>query len=317
MSGLPEHLRVRRQVALGQRCGKWQQVRAPAHDRRCAPARLPRATATQSLVRSSRLRFRCRSSLSAASFVLAARPAPEVCFGFSLRREERGRRARRRDVIRLCTSSCEDVAPSGAPLRRSPPASGRALRRRSYLASRFAFRTKSQANVPAPVAMLLAGGSYWPPGGAPTPPGCVACSPRARAPVRSTRAGATGSRPSWERTIIGILSHRNIVKIRFVEKNGAGGMKRCAIGTRQIRHAAARAPTRARTHAPIRAKRAAKRAKRRTQNLWSAPARRAENPGAGRRHSGNDHGDRRHVAPVVRFRHGRTCSGHPRFACRL
>src|SRR5262249_61627414 len=33
------------------------------------------------------------------------------------------------------------------------------------------------------VSQLLAGGPYWPPGGAPAPPGCVLC-------VKSTRAGA-------------------------------------------------------------------------------------------------------------------------------
>src|SRR5262249_58159193 len=82
---------------------------------------------------------------------------------------------------------------------------------------------ESLANAPARVAALLAGSSYWLPGGAPTPPECVACWPRARAPVRSTRAGATGSRPSWERTTIGILSYRNIVKAHIVENNGAGG----------------------------------------------------------------------------------------------
>jgi hypothetical protein len=34
----------------------------------------------------------------------------------------------------------------------------------------------------AAVSQLLAGGSYWPPGGAPAPPGCVLCEARPRAP---------------------------------------------------------------------------------------------------------------------------------------
>ena len=37
---------------------------------------------------------------------------------------------------------------------------------------------------------------FVPAGGAPAPPGSVACWPRPRAPARTPRAGATGSRPS-------------------------------------------------------------------------------------------------------------------------
>ena len=37
-------------------------------------------------------------------------------------------------------------------------------------------------NVTASVSQLLAGGPYWPPGGAPAPPGCVPCEARPRAP---------------------------------------------------------------------------------------------------------------------------------------
>ena len=37
-------------------------------------------------------------------------------------------------------------------------------------------------NVTASVSQLLAGGPYWPPGGAPAPPGCVLCEARPRAP---------------------------------------------------------------------------------------------------------------------------------------
>ena len=128
----------------------------------------------------------------------------------------------------MCTPPCEGVAPSGAPsgvLLRRRPRFARVARcplrlRRPSLVGWRQRRSLGRARQP-PSAMLLAGSSYWPPGGAPTPPGCVACSPRPRAPVRSTRAGATGSRPSWERTTIGILSYRNIVKSRIVEKDGA------------------------------------------------------------------------------------------------
>src|SRR4029079_12367606 len=199
---------------------------------RCEPAPCPLAKATRSRVRSSRLRFRFHfhSSLRAASFVLAARPAPEVCF------------------VSLFVGKRGDRAPGGvtdpyvhAFLRRRG-ASRRAVAAFSFgvgprfaeavvFALPFAVSDESPANAPHPIATLLAGSPYWPPGGAPRPPGCVACLPRARAPVRSPRAGATGSRPSWERTTIGILSYRNIVKARNMEKNGAGGMKQCAIGT--------------------------------------------------------------------------------------
>ena len=37
-------------------------------------------------------------------------------------------------------------------------------------------------SVTASVSQLLAGGPYWPPGGAPAPPGCVPCEARPRAP---------------------------------------------------------------------------------------------------------------------------------------
>ena len=141
-----------------------------------------------------------------AVIVLAARLRPS--FGEWPRPKSEGTARQMARQSLICTPSCEGVAPSGAPSGVLLSASGRAFRDRP--------------DDGRPVSQLLAGSPYWPPGGAPTPPGCVACSPRPRAPARSTRAGATGSRPSWERTTIGIVSHRNIVKTRRVEKNGAG-----------------------------------------------------------------------------------------------
>ena len=44
-----------------------------------------------------------------------------------------------------------------------------------------AFRGRPKHGRP-PSAKLLAGGSYWPPGGAPAPPGCVLCEARPQAP---------------------------------------------------------------------------------------------------------------------------------------
>ena len=124
-------------------------------------------------------------------------------------------------TVRMCTPPFEGVAPSGAP-------SGVFLRRSGALCGG---RPKWGT---AAVSQLLAGSPYWPPGEAPTPPECVACSPRPQAPVRSTRAGATGSRPSWERTTIGILSYRNIVKRRIVGKDGARSKEQCAVSTEKI-----------------------------------------------------------------------------------
>ena len=166
--------------------------------------------------------------------------APEVLKMASLPQEERGRRAEWRDGPSFCTPPCEGVAPSGAP-------SGVLLRRRAALSGRPSSRERLLALPGLPpfltaspekprarlngrtVSQLLAGSPYWPPGGAPTPPGCAACWPRPQAPVLSTRAGATGSRPSWERTTIGILSYRNIVKLCGMWKiDGARVQGQCA-----------------------------------------------------------------------------------------
>jgi hypothetical protein len=51
------------------------------------------------------------------------------------------------------------------------------LRRRAAL-----FVAARETREGPPSAKLLAGGSYWPPGGAPAPPGCVPCGARPRAP---------------------------------------------------------------------------------------------------------------------------------------
>src|SRR6476646_5589028 len=50
----------------------------------------------------------------------------------------------------------------------------------------------------ASVSQLLAGGPYWPPGGAPAPPGCVLCEARARAPHPTPpRMTPHESAPRW------------------------------------------------------------------------------------------------------------------------
>jgi hypothetical protein len=63
----------------------------------------------------------------------------------------------------------DKLAPSGLICGVFLPAPGRA------------FRGRPKQGRP-PSAKLLAGGSYWPPGGAPAPPGCVLCEARPRAP---------------------------------------------------------------------------------------------------------------------------------------
>ena len=50
----------------------------------------------------------------------------------------------------------------------------------------------------ASVSQLLAGGPYWPPGGAPAPPGCVLCEARPRAPHPAPpRMTPHESAPRW------------------------------------------------------------------------------------------------------------------------
>ena len=54
----------------------------------------------------------------------------------------------------------------------------------------------------ASVSQLLAGGSYWPPGGAPAPPGCVLCGARPRAPHPTPpRMTPHESAPRWTERI--------------------------------------------------------------------------------------------------------------------
>src|SRR5262249_15579213 len=153
---------LRRQLFLGQRCGKFSRS---AHQR-TMPMRA-RSTSSGDSDAISRSIISASVSISFGiefSLLLAARHAPEVCFVFSLRREERGRRARRRD-----RSVCARLlAKSGAfrrAVRRSPSASGRALQVPVVFDPRFAVSGESLANAPAPVATLLAGSSYWLPGG--------------------------------------------------------------------------------------------------------------------------------------------------------
>ena len=59
----------------------------------------------------------------------------------------------------------------------------RSYLRASSLRRRAALFVAARENTERPPsAKLLAGGSYWPPGGAPAPPGCVPCGARPRAP---------------------------------------------------------------------------------------------------------------------------------------
>src|SRR6185295_3682496 len=60
-----------------------------------------------------------------------------------------------------------------------------------------AFRGRPKQRRP-PSAKLLAGSPYWPPGGAPAPPGCVLCEARPRAPHPAPpRMTPHESAPRW------------------------------------------------------------------------------------------------------------------------
>ena len=81
-----------------------------------------------------------------------------------------GWRARWRNHCSLLPHSLSRArAPPGAPSRRSPYGTG----------PRFSLAASIFWKRPC-VSQLLAGGSYWPPGGAPAPPGCVLCGKHAR-----------------------------------------------------------------------------------------------------------------------------------------
>jgi len=74
-----------------------------------------------------------------------------------------------------------------------------------------AWLTKPRDSRRPSVSQLLAGGSYWPPGGAPAPPGCVLCEARPRAPHPAPPSDASRWRPSmsktsWEYILIGLKS---------------------------------------------------------------------------------------------------------------
>jgi len=93
------------------------------------------------------------------------------------------------------TQPFDRVAPPGAPSRRlcgvrsALTAYGGAFR-----AACRASPTRGPLRLRAPRARAVV-----PEGRSPAPPECTACSPRPRAPARTPRAGATGSRPSGER----------------------------------------------------------------------------------------------------------------------
>jgi len=127
------------------------------------------------------------------------------CSSFPSLRKARGRRAQRRNrngrtLLPRCGASRRAVT---ASLTASGPRFRRSLARLASSASSWR-------------------GVLVPPGGAPAPPERVPLlRAHPRAPVRSTRAGATGSRPSWERTgriivafcRVGISSHKDVIVI--------------------------------------------------------------------------------------------------------
>ncbi len=115
-----------------------------------------------------------------------------------------------------------DGAPGGAtffmyaPCRQGAAPPGAPSRRLCGAGPRFRRSLKGSHRQPAP-----GGGSYCPRAEPRRRPSVCFARAHPRAPICSTRAGATGSRPSWERTGriivvfggVGISSHKNVIVV--------------------------------------------------------------------------------------------------------
>jgi hypothetical protein len=152
-------------VPLGQRCGKFSKS---ARQRTMPMRARSMASGDSDAISLSIISASVSISFVIECSLLRSRGASRArgLFQFALSAcEERGRRASRRDQ-----SVCARLR---AKTWRLPARGcGVLLRLRAALCGggriRLPFRHfgRKSANVPAPVAMLLAGGSYWPPGGA-------------------------------------------------------------------------------------------------------------------------------------------------------
>jgi hypothetical protein len=199
---------VRWQLPMGQRCGKFSRS---ARQR----TMLMRARSMSSGDSDAISRSFISASVS-GSFViewglLRSRGATRGLFRFlsSSRREGTARQAARQ--IRMCTPSCEDMAPSGAPFGVLLRRRAALYRCRSYSLPASPFR-RSLANAPAPVATqpLLAAGRS---------PDAAQVTGAGAGPFHTSRRNRFAS--LMERTTIGMLSYRNIVKVRSLWKRMA------------------------------------------------------------------------------------------------
>ena len=83
----------------------------------------------------------------------------------------------------MCPHSLSEIRGAARRATRTSLRTSGVYLRASSLRRRAALFVAARENTERPPsAKLLAGGSYWPPGGAPAPPGCVPCGARPRAP---------------------------------------------------------------------------------------------------------------------------------------
>jgi hypothetical protein len=124
--------------------------------------------------------------------------------------KERGTARQATQPVLMCASSLRKTR--RLPARRPAFCFGAGPRSPGY--GPCSFRKSGKPDVRLGACRLRAprGGLLVGHGRSPAPPERVACSPRPRAPARSTRAGATGSRPSWGTGGYWVYYPRNVVK---------------------------------------------------------------------------------------------------------
>ena len=166
-----------------------------------SPAMTPKGVATRPFSRQSFI-FNFQRAKRHHPYSLARpRVGPSPFLLFSPAQMRGGWRARWRDHCSFSARvpSRKHGAPPGAPPRQACAVWAHLRRLPCCAGPRFSL-TVLLSRLPSPccryrrlltkprdsrrpsVSQLLAGGSYWPPGGAPAPPGCVLCEARPRAP---------------------------------------------------------------------------------------------------------------------------------------
>jgi hypothetical protein len=121
------------------------------------------------------------STTHASSPVLFGEAPGRPVFPLSPLKDEGDGAPKGRNHCSLCARipSRKYGAPLGAPPRQACAVRAYLRRLPSCAGPRFSWSPQTGT---ASVSQLLAGGPYWPPGGAPAPPGCVLCEARPRAP---------------------------------------------------------------------------------------------------------------------------------------